>query len=149
MKAQEPQCWNREKSQRRTKKSEAPHVAQRMESRLRSRSLVTWTASSHCGRCRGLMCRIELRDWGGSRGQDGHDALQCILCGDIIDPVIMRNRRRVKQPPRVGRKAERRFRVIMALRPRRRTRDTRSRMEEKGGNREIDRRDVLFLRKSS
>lgn len=149
MKAQERQCWNREKSQGRTKKSEVLYVAQRMESRLQSRCLVTWTASSHCGRCRGLMCRIELRDWGGSRGQDGSDALQCILCGDIIDPVIMRNRRRVMQPPRVGRKAEGRFRVTMALRSRRRTRDTRSRMEEKGGNHEIDRGDVLFLRKSS
>ena len=149
MKAQERKCWNWEKPQGRTKKSEAPHMAQRMESRLQSQCLVTWTASSHCGRCRGLMYRIELRDWRGSRGQDGRDALQCIVCGDIIDPVIMRNRRRVKQPPGVGRQVEGRLRVTRALRSGRRTRDTRSRMEEKGGNHEIDRCDVLLLRKSS
>lgn len=128
--------------------SEVPRVAQRMESGLQWRCLVTWTASIHCGRCRGLMYRILLRDWGGSRGQDGCEALQCIACGDIIDPVIMRNRRRVRQPPMVGRKAEGLLRVTRALRSGRRTGDTRSRMEEKGGNHETDSGDVLFLRKS-
>jgi hypothetical protein len=49
----------------------------------------------------------------------------------------------------VGRKAEGRLRVTMALRSGRRTGDTCSRMEEKAGNHETDSGDVLFLRKSS
>lgn len=106
MKAQERQCWNRKKPQGRTKGSSAvSRVAQRMQSGLQFRCLLTRTASIHCGRCHGLMYRILLRDWGGSRGQDGCDALQCIACGDIIDPVIMRNRRRVRQLPMVRRRA--------------------------------------------
>lgn len=57
-----------------------------------------WAMVIRCGRCCGLLCRIQLRDWGGSRGQDGCDALQCIACGDIIDPVIVKNRRRSSRP---------------------------------------------------
>ena len=97
-----------------------------------------------CTRCAGLRVP-EIIYEGGTRVL----ALRCIHCGDIIDPVIMRNRRRVRHSPMVGRKAEERLRVTRALRSGRRTRDTRSRMEEKGGNHEIDRCDVLFLRKSS
>jgi hypothetical protein len=76
-------------------------------------------------------------------------ALRCIHCGDVIDPVIVRNRRRVRQSPVVDRKAEGRLCVTMALRSGRRMRDTRSQMEKKGGRHESDRGDVLFLRKSS
>ncbi len=50
----------------------------------------------HCERCRGLLYWTELREWDGSRGQDGCGALQCIGCGNIIDPVIVKNRRRVE-----------------------------------------------------
>ena len=107
MKAQKRQCWNRKKPQGRTKGSKVTRGAQRMESRLQFRCLLTRTASIHCERCHGLMYRILLRDWGGSRGQDGCDALQCIACGNIIDPVIMRNRRRVSQLPMVRRRTPR------------------------------------------
>ena len=48
--------------------SEVPRVAQRMESGLPWQCPVTWTASIHYGRCRGLMYRIQLRD-GGEPGQ--------------------------------------------------------------------------------
>lgn len=116
MKAQARQGWNRKKPQGRTKRSAVPRAAQRMESDLHLRCLVSWTASIHCGRCRGLMYRIQLRDWGGSRGQDGCDALQCIACGDVIDPVIMKNRRWSAQSAMVRRRArEGRPRFAMAL----------------------------------
>lgn len=116
MRSQELRCWNRKKPQGRKKGSAVPRGAQRMESRLPLRCLVTCTASIHCGRCHGLMYRIQLRDWGGSRGQDGCDALQCITCGDIIDPVIVKNRRGSKPSPMVRRKThEGRPRIAMAL----------------------------------
>ncbi len=51
-------------------------------------------ADSRCERCSGLLYWTELREWDGSRGQDSHGALQCILCGNIIDPVIVKNRQR-------------------------------------------------------
>lgn len=51
-------------------------------------------AASHCERCSGLLYWTELREWDGSRGQDCQGALQCILCGNIIDPVIVKNRQR-------------------------------------------------------
>ncbi len=47
-----------------------------------------------CTRCRGLMTREELRDWGGGKGNDWSSAFRCIPCGDIIDPVILKNRAR-------------------------------------------------------
>lgn len=53
-------------------------------------------AASRCERCSGLLYWTELREWDGSRGQDSHGALQCILCGNIIDPVIVRNRQRTR-----------------------------------------------------
>lgn len=75
-----------------------------------------WPAAEHCGRCRGLMYRIQLRDWGGGRGQDGCDALQCMVCGDIIDQVIARNRRCSGQATVVRRKTrEGRPRIAMTL----------------------------------
>ncbi len=74
--------------------SEKPHRGTlRPGAGLGARGRVAWPAAVHCGRCRGLMYRIQLRDWGGGRGQGGCDALQCMVCGDIIDPVIARNRR--------------------------------------------------------
>lgn len=51
-------------------------------------------AAPHCERCSGLLYWTELREWDGSRGQGHHGALQCIICGNIIDPVIVKNRQR-------------------------------------------------------
>lgn len=99
MSSQEPQGWIRERLSGRPIRSDVSHVHDGIESRLRAAQRVDRAASFHCGRCGGLMYRILLRDWGGSRGQDGCDALQCIACGDIIDPVIVKNRRCSGQPP--------------------------------------------------
>lgn len=116
MRSQDPQRWNEEKPCDRLMESERPLAQKRVESGLGVRRQVAWPAAVHCGRCRGLMYRIQLRDWGGSLGQNSCDALQCIACGDIIDPVIARNRRCsgqlhvVRRKTRVGRP-----RVAMAL----------------------------------
>ena len=104
MKFQELQRLNEQELQGRTGGAEVLRVSEQMESELPLQCLVTWPASIHCGRCHGLMYRIQLRDWGGSRGQDGCDALQCIACGDIIDPIIVKHRRGSEQSPIVRRK---------------------------------------------
>lgn len=44
-----------------------------------------------CPRCNGLMYLTELRD---SRAPSRSMGLTCILCGDIVDPTIVRNRTR-------------------------------------------------------
>ncbi len=97
-----------------------------------------------CTCCAGLRVP-EIIDVGGTRVL----ALRCLHGGEVIDPVIVRNRRRVRQSPMVGSKAEGRLCVTMALRSGRRKRDTPSQMKKKGGRHETDRGDLLFLRKSS
>jgi len=95
---------------------EGPDGCARENSGLGSGGRDVWNPSVRCGRCCGLLCRIQLRDWGGSRGQDGCDALQCIACGDIIDPVIVINRRRSSRAAMGCRKTrEGRPRVALAL----------------------------------
>lgn len=42
-----------------------------------------------CPRCNGLMYAMEMRD---SHAMVRSAGLACILCGDIIDPIITRNR---------------------------------------------------------
>lgn len=116
MRFRSPQHVLKEKPQRRTMRREVSRIRERVESGFGVRRQVVWPASVHCGRCRGLMYRIQLRDWGGGRGQGSCDALQCIVCGDIIDPVIARNRRCSGQPHVVRRKTpEGRRRIARAL----------------------------------
>ncbi len=45
----------------------------------------------NCKRCSGLMYRMELRD---SKGFERLVAYVCVLCGEIVDPVIAVNRTR-------------------------------------------------------
>lgn len=72
-------------------------------------------AASHCERCSGLLYWTELREWDGSRGQDCHGALQCILCGNVIDPVIVKNRERARNSVREAvRSSGRRWRRMLA-----------------------------------
>jgi hypothetical protein len=44
-----------------------------------------------CQRCNGLMYRMELRD---NNGFGRLRAFMCVLCGEIVDPVIAVNRTR-------------------------------------------------------
>jgi hypothetical protein len=114
MRSQDPRRWNEEKPCDRSMESDRPHAHERVESGLGARRQVVWPVSVHCGRCRGLMYRIQLRDWGGTRAQDSCDALQCIACGDIIDQVIARNRRCIGQP-HAGRRKTREGRPRVAM----------------------------------
>lgn len=43
----------------------------------------------NCHRCNGLMYRMELRD---CKGFGRLRAFVCVLCGEIVDPVIAVNR---------------------------------------------------------
>jgi hypothetical protein len=45
-----------------------------------------------CGRCQGLMCPVELRDFGSGMCEDRSFALRCLMCGEIVDPIILHNR---------------------------------------------------------
>ena len=47
----------------------------------------------NCSRCRGLMRAEEFRDWACGMGTDRFCALRCLVCGEIVDPVILQNRR--------------------------------------------------------
>lgn len=97
-------------------KPPAPRPGKRAGAELGVLRLVARSATVRCGRCRGLMYRIQLRDWGGGRGQDGCDALQCVVCGDIIDQVIARNRQCSGQATAVRQKTrEGRSRFAMTL----------------------------------
>lgn len=109
MRFQSSQQVRPEKPRGRIMRRAVSGIRERIGSGFGVRRQVVWPVSVHCGRCRGLMYRIQLRDWGGGRGQDGCDALQCVVCGDIIDQVIARNRQcsgqatAVRQKTREGR----------------------------------------------
>jgi hypothetical protein len=53
-----------------------------------------------CPRCRGLMVKITLEDVGGSTTRDTFFGWQCLLCGEIIDPGIVANRKGHQEPTR-------------------------------------------------
>ena len=46
----------------------------------------------NCTRCHNPMWPTELRDWTGGRIYDSSPAFHCMLCGDLVDPVILSNR---------------------------------------------------------
>lgn len=116
MRLQLPQQVLPEKPHGRIMRRGVSGIREQVGSGLGVRRQVVWPVLVHCGRCRGLMYRIQLRDWDGGRGQDSCNALQCIACGDIVDQVIARNRRCSGQSRAVRRKTrEERRRVAMAF----------------------------------
>jgi hypothetical protein len=52
-----------------------------------------------CVRCRGLMVSIRMEDACGSTTQ-GYVAWRCLLCGDVVEPGIVANRRARHEPIR-------------------------------------------------
>ncbi|ALA56578.1 hypothetical protein [Nitrospira moscoviensis] len=54
-------------------------------------------AGDLCARCGGLMVVEHYMDLQDDTGQIGMTALRCTSCGEVIDPVILRNR--VKPAP--------------------------------------------------
>lgn len=53
-----------------------------------------------CLRCRGLMIATALMDVG--RSTDRHSGWQCLMCGEVTDPVIAANRKHHLEPKRSG-----------------------------------------------
>lgn len=56
-------------------------------------------ATDACGRCNGLLVVDDCLDILGDAGEIDCRVLRCVQCGDITDPVILRNR---TQPPALG-----------------------------------------------
>lgn len=54
--------------------------------------------SSACRRCGGMLVNEQCIDLAGSEGGARFCATRCVQCGDLIDPVILRNRHK---PPQV------------------------------------------------
>lgn len=50
------------------------------------------TRCMSCPRCHGLMCPVDLHDWESGTGQDHCRAFRCIVCGEIVDPQIIKSR---------------------------------------------------------
>lgn len=46
----------------------------------------------NCARCQGLMHAEEFRDWHCGMGTDRFQAFRCLVCGEIVDLVIVQNR---------------------------------------------------------
>ena len=46
----------------------------------------------NCPRCRGLMVRDDFLDLQDEVGQRWFVARRCLICGEVLDPVILKNR---------------------------------------------------------
>lgn len=61
-----------------------------------SKDLPRWARDlsrlSECPRCRGLLLAEHFMDLADDTGQIDFTALRCAICGEVIDPVILRNR---------------------------------------------------------
>lgn len=51
---------------------------------------------SNCDRCGGLLVADQYVDLLDDQGHLSCSAMRCVQCGDILDPVILKNRRRVQ-----------------------------------------------------
>lgn len=45
-----------------------------------------------CSRCQGLMVRIRLEDAESTAAPDPIEGWRCLLCGEVIDPLIQAHR---------------------------------------------------------
>jgi hypothetical protein len=52
----------------------------------------------NCLRCNGLMCRVNLLDHLHESGKLWAVALQCLNCGEIVDSLILKNRKGIPRP---------------------------------------------------
>lgn len=52
----------------------------------------------NCRRCQGLMCQVSLLDPLHESGQLWAVAWQCVNCGEIVDSLILRNRKNLPSP---------------------------------------------------
>lgn len=69
----------------------------------------------NCRRCRGLMCAVDFLVSAATAKDEWRCGWRCIICGEIIDPVIVWNRIRTKSPrlsPSKQKPARRPFRTF-------------------------------------
>ncbi len=52
----------------------------------------------NCSRCSGLMIRDDFLDLKGEAGQGWVVAWRCLICGDVLDRVILANRKTPAEP---------------------------------------------------
>ncbi|MBI3356764.1 MAG: hypothetical protein HY038_08355 [Nitrospirae bacterium] len=52
------------------------------------------TSATRCARCEGLLVIEQCFDVMGDAGRPDFLARRCVQCGEVIDPVILQNRRR-------------------------------------------------------
>lgn len=52
----------------------------------------------NCPRCEGLMMKERFQDIWDERGDINFDAWHCLVCGEVIDPVILTNRQNQVRP---------------------------------------------------
>jgi RNase P subunit RPR2 len=48
---------------------------------------------TRCPRCQGFMVLERYEDWGSTTTAQAFLAWDCVQCGEVIDPVILENRR--------------------------------------------------------
>lgn len=51
-----------------------------------------------CSRCDGFMVLTRYEDWGSTTNSQTLLAWNCLQCGEVIDPVILANRRKSAVP---------------------------------------------------
>jgi len=54
--------------------------------------------TGHCPRCSGFMVITSFEEWGTGTMTQMSPAWRCVLCGEVIDPIIVANRRQ-RRPP--------------------------------------------------
>lgn len=59
--------------------------------------------ASTCTRCGGLMVQDSCLDVLGNIGESEFTAKRCVQCGEVVDPVILRNRGTRQEPMTVQR----------------------------------------------
>jgi len=75
----------------------------------------------NCPRCQGLMVGDEYVDLQDDTGQNSFVAWRCLICGEVLDPVILKHR--TAAPVLISSRA--RVRLVQALDvPRRKTRQS-------------------------
>ena len=63
---------------------------------LKEANVAEWkdfVGTARCLRCGGLMVPEQCFDLRSDNGQLDFTAKRCVQCGDLVDPVILRNRR--------------------------------------------------------
>ena len=79
-------------------------MARALTEKLRNEQLPNHTAisaiqhESMCARCGGLMVNDFCMDVLNSFGESKFDAKRCVQCGEVVDPVILKNRRTGQVP---------------------------------------------------